>query len=65
MNGMRHDGKKSDALKTDSTQRDSLGLDEDVCVGGVQHKFTDKLLCHRYCSLVRDAKIREIIQKSA
>lgn len=24
---------------------DSLGLNEDVCVGGVQHKFTDKLLC--------------------
>lgn len=62
MNGTRNERKN---LYTDSTQRDSLGLDEDICVGGVQHKFTDKLLCHGYCSLVRDAKIREIIQEPA
>lgn len=65
MNGMSHDRKNPDTLNTDSTQRDSLGLDEDIRVGGVQHKFTDKLLCHGYRSLVRDTKIREIIQKSA
>lgn len=63
MNGMINGRKNSDTLK--STQCDSLGLDEDVCIGGVQHKFTDKLLCHGYCSLVRHAQIREIIQKSA
>lgn len=65
INGMRLDRKKSDTLNTDSRQSDSLGLDEDICVGGVQHKFTDELLCHGYRSLVRDTKIREIIQKSA
>lgn len=65
MNVITNDRKNSDNLNKDSTWCDSLGLDEDVCVGGVQHKFTDKLLCHGYCSLVRHAKIREIIQKSA
>lgn len=65
MNGTRHKRKNSDTLNTDSTQRDSLGLDEDICVGGVQHKFADKLLCHGDCGLVRDAKIREIIQEPA
>lgn len=64
MNGMRQDNKNTHALNTDRTQRDSLGLDEDIGIGWVQHEFTDKLLCHRYCSLVRDAQIREIIQKS-
>lgn len=44
---------------------DSLGLDEDVCVGRVQHKFTDKLLRDGDGSLVGHTEIREIIQESA
>lgn len=43
---------------------DSLGLDEDICVGGVQHKFTDKLLCDGDGGLVGHTEIREIIQES-
>lgn len=44
---------------------DSLGLDEDVCIGGVQHEFTDKLLRDGDGSLVGHTEIREIIQESA
>lgn len=42
---------------------DSLGLDEDICVGGVQHEFTDKLLCDGDGSLIGHTQIREIIQE--
>lgn len=44
-------------LNTDVTGCDSLGLDEDICVGGVQHKFTDKLLCDGDGSFVGHTEI--------
>lgn len=44
---------------------DSLGLDEDICVCGVQHKFADELLRDGNGSLVGHAEIRKIIQESA
>lgn len=43
---------------------DSLGLDEDVCVRGIQHKFADELLRDGDGRLVGHAQIREIIQES-
>lgn len=61
---LKHARINSDALNIDTTGCDSLGLDEDVCVGGVQHKFTDKLLRDGDGSLVGHAEIREIIQES-
>lgn len=51
-------------LKNRSTACDSPGLDEDICVGGVQHKFTDELLCDGDGSFVGHAEIRQIIQES-
>lgn len=51
-------------FKYRSTGCDSLSLDEDICVGGVQHKFTDKLLCDGDGSLVGHTEIREIVQES-
>lgn len=44
--------------------RDSLGLNEDVCNGGVQNKFTDKLLRDWDGGLVGHTQIRQIIQES-
>lgn len=61
---LKYDRINLDALNTDTTGCDSLGLDEDICVGGVQHKFTDKLLCDGDGSLVGHTEIREIIQES-
>lgn len=61
---LKHAKINLDALNIDTTGCDSLGLDEDVCVGGVQHKFTDKLLRDGDGSLVGHAEIREIIQES-
>lgn len=57
-------GSTDDILNVDTTGCDSLGLDEDICVRGVQHKFTDKLLCDRDGSFVGYTEIREIIQES-
>lgn len=62
--GLKCDRIKLDVLNIDTTGCDSLGLDEDICVGGVQHKFTDKLLCDGDCSLVGHTEIRQIIQES-
>ena len=62
---MKYDRINSSVLNIDTTGCDSLGLDENVCVGGVQHKFTDKLLCDGNGRLVGHAEIREIIQESA
>lgn len=47
-----------------STGYDSLGLDEDVCIAGVQHKFTDKLLRDGDGGFVGHTEIRQIIQES-
>lgn len=56
-------GSTGDALNTDTAGCDSLGLDEDICIGGVQHKFTDELLCDGDGGLIRHTEIREIIQE--
>ena len=61
---LKYDRLNLDALNIGTTGCDSLGLDEDICVGGVQHKFTDKLLRDGDGSLVGHAEIREIIQES-
>lgn len=37
--------------------RDSLGLDEDLSVGGVQNEFTDELLCHWDGRLIGHAQV--------
>lgn len=60
---MKYDRINWDVLNINSTGCDSLGLDEDICVGGVQHKFTDKLLRDGDGSLVGHTQIREIIQE--
>lgn len=44
---------------------DSLGLHEDVGIGGIQHKFADELLRDGDGRLVGHAQIGEIIQESA
>lgn len=62
---LKYDRINLGVLNIDSTGCDSLGLDEDICVGGVQHKFTDKLLCDGDGGLVGHAEIRQIIQESA
>lgn len=61
---LKYDRINLDVLNIDTTVCDSLGLDEDICVDGVQHKFTDKLLCDGDGSLVGHTEIREIIQES-
>lgn len=46
-----------------STEQLSLGLDEDVCVDGVQHEFANELLSDRNGCFVGDTQVRQIIQK--
>ena len=44
---------------------DSPGLNEDVCVGGIEHEFTDELLGDWDGRLIRHTEIGEVVQESA
>lgn len=41
-----------------------LSVDEDVCIGLIQHSITDELLSNRNGLIHGHTKIRQIVQKS-
>lgn len=42
---------------------DSLGLNQDVSIGGIQHSFTNELLSHRDRLVHGHAEVGEVIQE--
>lgn len=41
-----------------------LGVNEDVCIGLIQHSITDELLSNRDGLIHGHTKIRQVVQKS-
>jgi len=50
-------------LQNEREWRRLLGLDEDVCVGWVQHGVADQLLGHRDGLVHGHAQIRQVVQE--